>query len=253
MKVVVSTLIACGLWTATWEAHAGWYVVSNYEGHIGPYPVHFSLQKYSIDQEKNLLGSYFYDKYRAPIPLYGRRSETSLELCEIHTPQDYDKYIVQGVKSGLDMTHCPFKLTETGEELQGEWSNGKARYDVSLRRVASFDDSEQPAKVEGQVDIPFWGQTAMHSFVGVYQNSEAGMVVEGIKAINKKNGNVDQILKPDFQQCQFGFFMTPVYMNIENGVDNRSITLNCYSHGGGDILLEYRVDATNQHYEVVGE
>ncbi|ASY77928.1 hypothetical protein [Pectobacterium polaris] len=253
MRAAVSTLIACGLFTATWGAQAGWYVVSNYEGHIGPYPVHFSLQKYSIDQDKNLLGSYFYDKYRAPIPLYGRLSETSLEICEIHTPQDYDKYIVQGVKSGIDMTHCPFKLTDMGEELRGEWSNGKTRYDVSLRRVASFDDSEQPAKVEGQVDIPFWGQTATHSFVGVYQNSDTGMVVEGVKAINKKSGNVDQLLQPDFQQCQFGFFMTPVYMNIENGGDNRSILLNCYSHGGGDILLEYRFDAASQRYGVIGE
>ncbi|GKW43916.1 hypothetical protein PEC301879_37740 [Pectobacterium carotovorum subsp. carotovorum] len=57
MRAAVSTLIACGLWTAAWGAQAGWYVVSNYEGHIGPYPVHFSLQKYSIDQDKNLLGS----------------------------------------------------------------------------------------------------------------------------------------------------------------------------------------------------
>nr|WED69286.1 hypothetical protein PJ912_04415 [Pectobacterium colocasium] len=183
----------------------------------------------------------------------GDSRERRLRSCEIHTPQDYDKYIVQGVKSDIDMAHCPFTLTETGEELRGEWSNGKARYDVSLRRVASFDDSVQPAKVEGQVDIPFWGKQRLTASLGCIKTAMREWSLRELKRLTRRNGNVDQLLEPDFQQCQFGFFMTPVYMNIENGGDNRSITLNCYSHGGGDILLEYRFDAATQRYDVVGE
>ncbi|TPN60374.1 hypothetical protein FJ981_02250 [Mesorhizobium sp. B1-1-4] len=59
------------------KAVAGWYHVENYEGSIGPDPVHLSLQTYdSFGSGITVEGSYFYDAGQSPIALYGTVSGT---------------------------------------------------------------------------------------------------------------------------------------------------------------------------------
>ena len=237
-------------WTIV--AHAGWYVVDSYEGHIGPYPVHLSLQKEDFGSGLNMEGSYYYDSHHAPIPLYGKMVGTTIEVCEVHNASEYEKYLVQGSRHGFATGGCAFKLTSGDNILRGTWQDPTHRYDVSLTRTASLDDTASPGTTKGDVRVPFWGQTSTHSFVGLYQGTADGLAIHRIEVINKKTGKVDQIIDPQLYGCQFGFFTTPIYMNLESETDASSIRLNCYSKGQYDNTVEYRFDRANHSYRAIG-
>ncbi|AJX13230.1 hypothetical protein [Burkholderia ubonensis] len=251
-KKCAALLAAVLSWSLS--AHAGWYVVDNYQGHIGPYAVHLSLQQRDgFGSGLNLLGSYYFDSRHAPIPLYGKRVGAILELCEVHNPSEYDKYLIQGSKHGFDTSHCPFKLISGDRALRGTWQDGGRRYDVSMTSTASLDDTTSPGSAEGEVDIPFWGQTETHAFVGVYQGTAEGLAIRRINVIDKKTGKVDQVVDPQLHGCQFGFFMTPIYMNLESAKSPYEVQLNCYSNGRFDVTVGYRFDKASHRYRVVGD
>lgn len=246
MKMKTGLAIATLLLTST--AHAGWYVVDNYAGSLGTWPVHVSLQTYdSYGSGLNIKGSYYYNKYRAPIPLYGKRNADTLELCEVQGAVDYDRALVQGTKQGIDTRACPFRLTRQGDVLSGYWQQGEKHYAVALKRTASLDNTAEDRITGQQVDIPFWGQTPTHSFIGHYQASADGITVNSISVVNKKTGNTDQTIDPQQHQCQFGFFMTAIYQNMESDNAGKMVWLNCYSQQA-DITIDYHFDKTRQRY-----
>jgi len=103
------------------EANAGWYRVTNYVGQIGPYPVHLSIQTYDwFGGRLNVQGSYYYDKHRSPILIYGKLVGNSASLCEIHSADEFDKILHRGSKAGFDTTGCPLRLVFSNDEATGQ-------------------------------------------------------------------------------------------------------------------------------------
>lgn len=213
-------------------ANSSWYMVNNYEGKIGAYSVHLSLQSYDFGDNVNVEGSYYYDKHRSPIVLYGKETKDRIELCEVNDKKTFDEYIMSG--QHYDATKCPFQVSKTGNNITGVWQNDKVKLDVTLSKTSELDKSNISG---GKIEIPFWGQTENHSFIGVYESGTDGIVINKVKVINKKDGGVLQVINPQLNNCDFGFYMTPIYQNIE--VLNKStMSLNCYSTNS-DITVEY--------------
>lgn len=160
-------ILASLLFTMVRSAVAGWYQVINYIGQIGPNSVHFSIQKYSFGPGTTVEGSYYYDKYLSPIPLYGlENDDKSLLLCEVHTPAEYDKALIHGFKDGSYAARCPIHLSLTDEGAVGRWSDPQRTYAISLKRNGSLDN-RNTAQIFDAVEIPFWGQTEKYAFVGL--------------------------------------------------------------------------------------
>lgn len=202
------------------------YRVTNYVGQIGAQSVHFSVQRYDFGTATTAEGSYYYDKHLSPIPIYGlENSDKSLTLCEVHTPEEYDKAIVHGFKNGAYAIGCPLHLTLTDDGAVGEWRDSRHSYPISLKRVGSLDTTKD-VQVSGVMEIPFWGQTEGHAFVGIYQASSPKVKVQ---VVSKKTGMVVQTLdiNPD---CDFGYYRTTIYMNLERShFHSREVYLNCWS------------------------
>lgn len=202
----------------TGKATAGWYHVENYEGSIGSNPVHLSLQTYNFGSGLTLEGSYFLDDKQSPIPLYGKVSGTSLALCEITNDEEFERIIVMGKKTGLDTTGCPFSLEFGDGNLTGSWSKGTDKFPVNLRKVAGFDDSGE-GKIEGNVEVPFWAQTATDRFAGIYTKSGDGICMTKMQVINKKRKKAVQTIKFGGDLCNAGMLMTAIYENVQKSVE----------------------------------
>ncbi|CAI1009241.1 Uncharacterised protein [Serratia rubidaea] len=216
------------------EARESWYVVDNYTGTIGKYPVHLSIQSYAFGSDVNIEGSYYYDHHNSPIVLFGKEKDGDIVLCEIFSKEDFEKYIVSGDK--YNATECPFRITKHGQVLKGEWKNKNVKLDIVLSKFSSMNESNITSK-NGELDVPFWGQTDKHSFIGVYEKDKDGVVINKIKVISKENGHVVQIINIQDKRCDFGFHMTPIYQNMEK-FSNSSILLNCNSTNS-EIEIEY--------------
>ncbi|TPK83600.1 hypothetical protein FJ936_17485 [Mesorhizobium sp. B2-4-13] len=61
--------------------------------------------------------------------------------------------------------------------MTGSWSKGTDRYPVTLKKIASLDDTGE-AKIDGTVEISFWAQTATDRFSGIYTNTSAGLCMK---------------------------------------------------------------------------
>jgi hypothetical protein len=221
------------------NAVAGWYQATNYIGKIGTYPIHFSLQEYDFGSGLTFQGSYYYDKNIIPIPIYGKRDGSGrIELCEIHDETEFDRIIVQGSRSGFDTSSCQFKLSADENGAQGTWGSGGKSYDVSLQRTAVLDDKTGAGLTKGNIEIPFWGQTKNHAFIGVYEGTESGVMFKTIKVIDKRTRGVIQEFNPQERDCSFGFIMTPIYMNIQSYKSKAErIILNCHGPKDGDAVF----------------
>lgn len=230
MMAVVAVLLKCSL---SFAGDSG-YVVTNYAGTVGKYPVHVSLQTYTFGAHVSIKGSYYYDKFRAPIALYGRETAEGIRLCEVTRKTDFEKYLSIGEAFSLDT--CPFNLVTRELGLTGIWRNEKSRLDVRLTRTASLDKTHITAS-EQSIEIPFWGQTPTHSFIGLYENSANTVSANQIKVLDKKTGQVTQVINPQTENCDFGFYMTAIYENID-AVNDSTVSFNCYSTRG-DISHEY--------------
>jgi hypothetical protein len=215
----------------TGNAFAGWYQVTNYVGYIGKYPVHLSVQKHEFGSGLSAEGSYYYDKHMEPIPLYGKyTSEGRLSLCEIHSDADFQRIIYHGSSVGFETDACPFQLTINENSAIGQWRDADHVLDVTLKVVGSLSDVGPHASVVGTVEIPFWGKTMRHSFLGVYETADGGIIFKKIKIIRKSTGHVVQELTLQDQDCALGFYMTPIYENIARQYHEsptEAITLNC--------------------------
>ncbi|MGX7872355.1 hypothetical protein ACVDG5_005365 [Mesorhizobium sp. ORM6] len=136
------------------KAAAGWYHVENYEGTIGSQSVHVSLQTYdSFGSGITVEGSYFYDAKQSPIAVYGKLNGTKLALCEISGKKEFERILVMGSKTPVDTAGCQFSLDIAESGATGTWSKGADTYPVTLRKVASLDDTGD-TKIDGPVEIP---------------------------------------------------------------------------------------------------
>lgn len=246
-KVKMLAILASLFYCSHCIADDSWYVVHNYEGRIGKYPIHLSLQ--SFDEDKfTISGSYYYDKFHSVIALYGKQTQDSIELCEVSNRSDYEKYLILGE---YDFKNCPFKLIKNGKELKGIWQNSKSKLDVSLSQTSFINKSTLKSDNE-KVEIPFWGQTQTHSFIGIYEKDiDGGITINKIKVLDKKDGRVIQVIDPQLHDCQFGFFLTSIFENVEN-FNSSIITLNCYS-ARGDITTQYTFNKQTSKYIFVDE
>jgi hypothetical protein len=242
-KVVLGVCVL--LLSASIQAAYVPYAVKNYQGHIGKYPVHLSLQYYDFGKSVNVEGSYYYDAHRAPIPLYGVNNTSSIALCEAVSDEIFDKYIVQGAR--FESSKCPFKLTRNSTGLLGEWSNERSTLKVDLEEMAGLSDEVLNGTVK-ELDIPFWGQTKQHSFIGVYEAGHDGIIINKVNVVDKKNGEIIQVINPQLNECEFGSYMTSIFQNIEK--DGSQIRLNCYSTGS-DVSVNYKLNTQTSRYDVV--
>ncbi|CCP05897.1 hypothetical protein [Erwinia amylovora] len=216
------------------EASESWYVVDNYTGTIGKYSVHLSIQSYDFGGDVNVEGSYYYDRHNSPIVLFGKEKAGDIILCEISSKADFERYIVSG--DNYDSTKCPFRITKHDQILKGEWGNKNIKLDVVLSKVASMNTTNIKSE-NGELDVPFWGQTDKHSFIGIYKQGKDRVIINEIKVLNKNNSQVVQVINPQDKNCDFGFHMTPIYQNVEQ-FSSSSISLNCYSTNS-DVSVEY--------------
>ncbi|ULU24982.1 hypothetical protein [Dyella terrae] len=255
MRSVGRLASVVGLMSCAVSAHAGWYVIRNYEGQVGSLPIHASLQSYTFGSGQNLEGSYYYDSHRAPIPLYGKATGGVIALCEVHNAAEFDKHIATGAAFSADT--CPFQLAADGDHLRGTWSDGAHRYDVALKEVGALDDTSSTANIHGELVIPYWGQTATHGFFGIYRKVGDGLLVDHIDVVNKRTGKTDQViwtgkagkaLDQEAQDCYFGFYMTPIYMNVQSDGEAGSVQLNCYTKSSPDQVIHLQLDSKTGRY-----
>ncbi|WP_156936402.1 hypothetical protein [Mesorhizobium sp. LNJC394B00] len=217
----------------TGKAAAGWYQVENYEGSIGPNPVHLSLQRYdSFGSGITVEGSYFHDAKQSPIAVYGKISGTSVFLCEIADDREFDRVLVMGSKTPVGTAGCPFSLDLGESGATGTWSKGSDKFPITLKKVASLDDTGE-AKVDGTVEIPFWAQTATHRFAGVYEKAGFLVCMNKLRVIDKKKKKVVQEIAFDDDDCDAGMLMTPIYMNVQKQVGRSFEIISVNFRGGG--------------------
>ena len=217
----------------TGQAAAGWYQVDNYEGSIGPNPIHLSLQRYdSFGSGITVEGSYFRDAMQRPIAVYGTVNGTKVSLCEIADDKEFYRVLVMGSKTPVDTAGCPFVLDVNADGATGSLSKGADRLPVILKKVASLDDTGD-AKIDGTMEIPFWAETAADRFAGVYANTSAGVCMTKMQVIKKSSGKVVQQIRFDDDDCNAGMLMTPIYMNVEKGVEHGKDIISVNFRGGG--------------------
>jgi len=230
----ISAIFCLLLWSVT--ATAGMYHVENYEGSIGSNPVHVSLQTYDgFGSGITVEGSYFYDAKQTPVAVYGKIDGTTIALCEIADDKEFNRVLVMGSKTPVDTTGCPFSLDTSESGATGSWNKGADKYPVTLRKVASLDDTGE-GKIDGTVEIPFWAETAADRFAGVYAKTDSGICMAKMQVIKKASGKVAQEIAFDDDICGAGMLMTPIYMNVQKFVERGKdvISVNFRDGGAGD-------------------
>lgn len=244
-RLLLASLFGCLLGG---EASAGWYHVETYAGAIGAFPVHLSVQNYdSFGSGITVEGSYFYDSKLSPIPLYGIRADGKLRLCEISGKEQFKKLLVEGSKLPVKTDDCAFALDIGDGVLRGQWKSAAKTYDVTLKRVGMLDNTGDDGKIEGAVEIPFWGQTAKHAFIGTYGKIDSMICLTRVAVVDKKTRGEAGALKLDNDDCTAGLLMTPIYENIEDGRKPDTITVE-YARGRTGDSVDYRLDPKTGAY-----
>ena len=231
------------------KAAAGWYHVENYEGSIGSQPVHVSLQTYDgFGSGITVEGSYFYDAKQSPIAVFGQLNGTRLALCEISNDKEFDRILVVGSKIPVDTTGCPFSLDMAESGATGTWSKGADTYPVTLKKVASLDDTGDP-KIDGTVEIPFWAETAADRFAGVYTNTDSGTCMAKMQVIKKSSRKVVQEIAFDDDGCNAGMLMTSIHENVQKWVERGKDIISVNFRGGGaGYTMDYAFDRKTKKY-----
>lgn len=213
------TLTAITLCLASSPALAGWYQVTNYEGMLGSYPIHVSIQarSWSDPQERGkVVGSYYYDARRIPIALHGtQQPDGSLRLCEVQ-----DLRLITGhnpdMNKALRTDPCPFALKPVPGGLGGTWRNGKAGYEVTLKTVGRMDNTGKET-LTGKMEVPMWQHSERHMYLGIYEMDEERVLMRRIQAVNITTGKVERAAElscPADDFCEPGVLYTDVYMNV---------------------------------------
>lgn len=230
-------MFAFALWAGS--VNAGWYKVTNYVGFVGDYPVHFSVQSMDgvndfitaldgvgkLGDRIQYLGSYYYDRHRIPIPLYGRKDEKGgVRLCEVLDFEKFRREVLGSMKKDpVDVSNCQFRIFTKGNFASGEWSDGLKKYVVSLKRVGVLQNDGEKSRVEGVVEIPFWAKTRGHMLVGVYGYEESFREyaqMNKLLAINIKTGAVDEVVDVSSDHFGAGTLRIGIYENVENNTSN---------------------------------
>ncbi|CDX44458.1 conserved exported hypothetical protein [Mesorhizobium sp. ORS 3359] len=239
-------IAAVGCLLLSGKAYAGWYQVKNYEGSIGANPVHLSLQRYDgFGSGITVEGSYFYDAKQSPIALYGKADGTKLTLCEIADEKELDRVLVTGSKTPIDTTGCPLSLDLSQSGATGIWIKGPEKFPVVLKQVAGLDDTAE-GKVNGNVEIPFWVQTAVHRFAGIFTKTNAGICMTKLQVINKMKKKTVQSIRFDDADCNAGMLMTPIYMNVQK-LGEEIISVNFRGNGGYSIEYGFSLKTKTYH------
>jgi len=113
----------------------------------------------------------------------------------------------------------PFSLDVSDGGAKGSWSRGATTYPVALKKVATLDDTGE-GKIDGTVEIPFWAQTSIRMFSGIYANTSSGICMGKMQIVNKGSKKVDQELNFGKDDCNAGMLMTPIYLNVEKRTEN---------------------------------
>lgn len=96
------------------------------------------------------------------------------------------------------------------------------------------------------------GQTQTHSFIEIYEKAlDGGIAIDKIKVLDKKDGRVIQVIDLQLYNCQFDFFMTRIFENVDN-LNSSVISLNCYSVRG-DITTHYSFNKRKNRYTFVNQ
>lgn len=233
------------------KAIAGLYQVENYEGSIGPNPVHLSLQRYAhFGSGITVEGSYFYDAKQSPIAIYGKADGSRVSLCEIADDKEFQRVLVMGSKTPVDTTGCPLSLDLSESGATGSWSKGADKFPVTLKKVASLDETGE-GKIVGTVEIPFWAETVTNRFAGIYTTSDAGICMTKLQIINKKKKKVVQEIGFDDEDCNAGMSTTPIYMNVEKWVEGGKDIISV-NFGGGKFAGadDYVLDPKTKKYHL---
>lgn len=227
IKYMIS-LLAFALLAIASPANAGWYEVKNYVGTIGKSPIHISLQTYDYinhgeQAQWRVDGSYYYDDYRTPIPLQGKRQQNGdMVLCEARLPLSAADEPAVPTASSAHPVPCPISLTFQGEAAMGVWLDGKKNLPITLRQVGSLNDTGV-VRLEGVIEIPMWYHTKKHLLLGIYQTSqECPVSMLQLRLLNIHTGQIDREIAFD---CMAGMIMTSIYANVSDGPTAHQITV----------------------------
>jgi len=226
----LTRLTLCTILFATSSAHAGWYEIKNYQGSIGKAAVHISLQTFTeIDKNQpgqwHVDGSYYYDAHRTPIPLQGTRTaDGKMQLCEASEPASFPEGPIVPKASPSKPVPCPINLQISDHSAAGEWNDGKNTLPITLRQIASLDDtSNDTPHIEGSVEIPMWHHSKTHLLLGIYQPStDCPLSMTRLRLVNIKNGQIDKTLK---FECGTGTVATSIYANVYRGQKPGHVTV----------------------------
>ncbi|MER9874166.1 hypothetical protein [Mesorhizobium sp. M0195] len=164
--------------------------------------------------------------------MYGKINGTSVSLCEIADDKEFDRVLVMGSKTPVDTTGCPFSFDIDESGATGAWSKGADNHPVTLKKVASLDDTGD-GKIDGTVEIPFWAQTATDRFARIYAKTDAGICMEKLLVISKRSKKVVQEIAFDDEDCDAGMLMTPIYMNVQKQTEKTVEIISVNFRGGG--------------------
>lgn len=237
------TLAIAALLLFSQSAAAGWYRVDNYEGTVGPYAIHLSLQTYDFGSGITVEGSYFVEGQNSPAVVYGLAVDGKIKLCEIADKAEFESKLVQGSTTPFDMSACPIVLDLDDSGAVGTWEIGGKGHAVALGKVAGLDDTGEGVVV-GAVAIPFWDHTASHMFSGVYSQTDAGICMERLQVIDKRTSQVAQEISfDDDDLCGAGTVMTQIYRNVETYDDGATelVSVN-FADGRWGYAVDYLVD-----------
>jgi len=152
-----------------------------------------SLRRFNALFKNKIEGVYYYDKYNSLIALYGRQIANEIILCEASELLDLEKYTMEGERYDLNL--CPFRMHKNDAILSGIWKRGDAKLDVKLTYASSIVQNKIVSD-KGYVEIPFWGQSKRHAFIGMYEAGDDGVLINKFRVIEKKSGQTIQTLNP---------------------------------------------------------
>lgn len=220
-------------------SYASWYDVKNYEGYVGKEKIFLSMQLYEFSQNISITGTVYNKTTRLSYPIIGNKLENIINICESRIKAPLGSIFNFPEEKNV----CDIKLLVNNNQIKGVW-NG---LNVDLEISNQFSNDLNIKTETHFIPIVFWGQTNNHLFEGLYYQSNGEEFIDKINIINKKNGNIDQIINlQNNETCQFGFYTTPIYMNIENGPDQDSVILHCYSQD--DNFIEYKYHQKSGKY-----
>ena len=238
-------LAALALGVATSSVQAGWYEIKNYVGTIGNAPVHLSLQTYDDIGRQNdhrwiVDGNYYYDAYRTPIPLKGRRDKDgNLVLCEARYLSPHAQWPEVPPSSPASPVPCAIKLKADQDTASGEWNDGRKKLPITLSQVGSLDDTSNASPIlTGTVEIPMWQHTKHFMLLGIYEASaDCPVSMLHLRVIDISTGRVDHELPLD---CDAGMINTSVYDNVRIHPNSPTKLIVGFQNGrmGRDEIIE---------------